>query len=470
MLEKDLTRLTIGKLASLLQEKKVSPVEITRALLERIYRLNKKVNAYITILEEQALDDAQRAEKDILTGNYKGPLHGIPIAVKDNIETKGIKTTCASKLREDHVSTYNATVIQRLQGAGAILLGKLNMQEFAIGATSANSHYGPVRNPWDLERIPGGSSGGSAAAISASLAIGTLGTDTRGSVRIPASLCGIVGLKQTYGLVSNFGVTPVSWSLDHVSPMTRTVEDAAIMLQAIVGHDPNDPTTCRVSLPDYRAAIHQDIRGIKLGVPTNFFFTNIDEEVEKAAREAIRVFKGLGASVEEVTIPNIEFVPIAGSFVSPVEAYVYHEPLLQTRAQEYQSNVRERLLSGAVILAADYVKSQQYRNLLRKEVQKILQRVDALITPSTAITAPKIGEGMITIRGQKQEVLRLLSTFTATWNLTGHPAISIPCGFASNNLPIGLQIAGRLFDEPTIIRIAHNYETNTTWHERRPTV
>ena len=468
MFEIDLSKLTIGNLSSHIQNKKVSPVEITQAILDRISRLNPKVNAYITVLEDQAMEKAKIAEKDIMEGNYKGPMHGIPVAVKDNMEAKGFKTTCASKVRENHISTFNATVVERLQQAGAILIGKLNMQEFAIGATSTDSHFGPVRNPWDTSRIPGGSSGGSAAAIGSSIAMGTLGSDTRGSGRIPASLCGIVGLKPTYGLASNYGITPVAWSLDHPAPMTGTVEDAAIMLQAIAGYDPNDPSTVDIPLPDYRAATLKDIKGLKLGLPANYFFDEIDPEVEKAVREALKVFKDLGASVEDVTIPKVEFVPVAGSFVSPAEQFTYHEDSVKNHFQDYSANVRERILTGSVMLATDYIKSQQYRNLLRRDVHKILERFDALLTPTTAATAPKIGGGTVNIGGVEKNVLKLLSLFTAPWNLTGQPAISVPCGFGPNNMPVGLQIVGRSFDEEMIIRVANAYEANTSWHEKRP--
>jgi aspartyl-tRNA(Asn)/glutamyl-tRNA(Gln) amidotransferase subunit A len=468
MYETDLSELTIAKLSSLLQNKEVSPVEITQAILERISRLNPKINVYITIFEEHAMEKAKIAEKEIINGNYKGLLHGIPVAVKDNFEVKGFKTTCASKVRENHISTFNATIINRLQQAGAILIGKLNMQEFAIGATSTDSHFGPVRNPWDTSRIPGGSSGGSAAAISSSLALGTLGSDTRGSGRIPASLCGIVGLKPTYGLASNYGITPVAWSLDHPAPMTRTVEDVAIMLQAIAGYDPNDPSTVNIGLPDYQAAMRKDIKGLKLALPVNYFFDEIEPEVEKVFKETLRVFVGLGASVEEITIPEIEFVPVAGSYISPAEQFTYHEKYIRNHFQDYSSNVRERILTGSVILATDYIKSQQYRNLLRRNVHKILERFDALLTPTTAATAPKIGGGSVKIGGREKNVLKLLSLFTAPWNLTGQPAISVACGFGPNNMPVGLQIVGRCFDEETIIRVANAYEISTSWHEKRP--
>ncbi len=464
----DLTTLSIGKLASLFQEKKVSPVEVTKAFLERIAHLNKSVNAYITVIADQALLAAENAEKAMMAGTYYGPLHGIPFAVKDIFETKGIKTTCASKLWAERISASNATVIERLQQAGAVLLGKLNMHEFAMGATSSSSYFGPVRNPWHTDHVPGGSSGGSGAAIAASLALGTLGTDTGGSVRIPASLCGIVGLKQTYGRVSRYGVITLSWSLDHAGPMTRTVEDAAIMLQAMAGYDPHDPTTSQLPVPDYRAALGQSIRGLRIGVPTNYFFEGIDPVVEQRVRQAIQVLEGLGAIVEEVTIPHIELAPTAGAIISPVEAYAYHEPLLQRQAQDYQPDVRERLLTGATILGVEYVRAQQYRNLLRQEVQKSMQRLDALITPTTPIVAPKIGEKTVSIDGVEREVLKILAHYTRPWNLTGQPAISIPCGFTEADLPIGLQIVGKAFDEATILRLAYAYEQHTSWHERRP--
>lgn len=470
MVETELTYLTIAKIGRLIQKKKISPVEVTRAFLDRISRLNKTLNAYITLSEDQALRDAKDSENAIMRGNYKGPLHGIPLAVKDNIETRDLKTTCASKLWENRVSTFNATVVDRLQEAGACLLGKLNMHEFAMGATSSHSHYGPVRNPWDTNRISGGSSGGSAASVAALLAPGALGTDTRGSVRIPSSLCGVVGLKPTYGLVSRFGVITLSWSLDHVGPVTKTVEDAAILLQAIAGYDSHDPTTIARNLPDYRAALLQGIKGIKIGIPTNFFFDHLDAEVEKAIREAIIILRELGATIEEVVIPNVEVSRFAGALISPVEAFTFHEKHLRHRSHEYQPNVRQRLLSGSLILAVDYVRAQQFRNILRHQVLKIMERIDVLLMPSVPITAPEIGKKYVFCGELKEEILNILPLHTAPWNLTGQPAISIPCGFSSNNLPIGFQIVGRPFDESKIIRVANSYEKNTPWHEKIPII
>ncbi|RMF89787.1 MAG: Asp-tRNA(Asn)/Glu-tRNA(Gln) amidotransferase subunit GatA [Nitrospinota bacterium] len=468
MTENELMQYTIGKLASLFQARALSPVEVTQALLARIDRLDKRVNAFITVLAEQALEAARDAEAAIMRGDYRGPLHGIPFAVKDIFATQGVRTTCASKVWPDRIFPVDATVIERLQQAGAVLLGKLNMHEFAMGATSTSSHYGPVRNPWDLERVPGGSSGGSAAAIAATLALGTLGTDTGGSVRIPASLCGIVGLKPTYGRVSRHGVVTLSWSLDHVGPMTRTVEDAALMLQVMAGKDPQDPTTSSLPVPDYRAALEEDLRGITLGIPTDSFFTEVDAEVESAVSDAVQLLQGLGAAVEAISLPHIELAHPVGTIISSTEAYTYHEPFLQRQVQDYQPDVRDRLLIGASLLASDYVRAQQYRNLFRREVSQVMRRVDAIVTPTTPIPAPKIGEKTVTIRGKEEEVLKILSRLTRPWNLTGQPVISLPCGFTQSGLPIGLQIVGKAFAETTILRIAHAYERHTPWHEQRP--
>jgi aspartyl-tRNA(Asn)/glutamyl-tRNA(Gln) amidotransferase subunit A len=344
------------------------------------------------------------------------------------------------------------------------------MHEFAMGATSSYSHYGPVRNPWETNRIAGGSSGGSAAAVAASLAPGTLGTDTRGSVRIPSSLCGIVGLKPTYGLVSRFGVITLSWSLDHVGPIARTVEDVAILLQVIAGYDPKDPITTARNLPDYRAAALQGVKGMKIGIPINFFFRRLDVEVEKAVKQAIDVLGKLGAKIEEVIIPNIEVSPVAGELISPVEAFAFHEKYFRQRPDAYQLNVRQRLLSGSLVLAVDYVRAQQFRNILRRQVIKLMKEKDALVMPSVPIPACEIGEEYIFCGAKKEEIISLLPLYTTPWNLTGQPAISVPCGFSSSNLPIGLQIVGRPFDESTIIRIANSYQKNTHWHEKTPII
>ncbi len=360
MKTEELAFTSIAELAPLIQKKEVSPVELTRGYLERIDRLNDEYLAYLTILRDEALAAAHTAEQEIVHGRYRGPLHGIPIALKDLFAVKGVRMTCGSKILADHIADSDATVVTRLRQAGTILLGKLNMHEFAWGGTSLNPHYGTPRNPWDRTRLPGGSSGGSAVAMAAGLALGTLGTDTGGSVRIPASLSGIVGLKPTYGRVSRFGVYPLSPSCDHVGPMVRAVADAAVLLHAIAGPDPNDPTASAAAVPDYTAALQEDLRGLRLGVPHEYFFEDVEPAVGEGVRAAIQHLSGLGATVEAVSIPSIQHVIASSTAIIAAEAYEIHARTMQTRSQDYGADVRTRLLLGACVQAAQYLRPNAF--------------------------------------------------------------------------------------------------------------
>jgi aspartyl-tRNA(Asn)/glutamyl-tRNA(Gln) amidotransferase subunit A len=468
MAAEELTQSSIAELAPRLQRREVSPVEITRAHLERIERLNPRLLAYITVLPERALAAARRAENEIGQGQYRGPLHGIPVALKDLFAIQGVRLTCGSKILAQHVADRHATVTQRLEEAGAILLGTLNMHEFAWGATSINPHYGTPRNPWDTKRIPGGSSGGSAVATRANLAMATLGSDTGGSVRVPAALSGVVGLKPTYGRVSRTGIYPLGWSLDHPGPLTRSVTDAALMLQAIAGHDPADPTTSRLPVPDYAQALTGEVRGLRVGVPRTLFFEQLEPQVAAAVEAALGTLHTLGATCVEVELPLMRYVPAASFVLLLTEAYAVHEPWLRTRAQDYGADVRMRLALGATILASHYLKAQRFRTLLCQETMQTLQRVDALVTPTTLMTAARIDEPVVRIAGQDVVVVTNLARFTRPFNLTGLPALSLPCGFTDTGLPIGLQIVGQPFDEPTVLRLAHAYEQHTPWHTWQP--
>ncbi len=455
----DLTRLSIAEAGDLLCRRALSPVELTRAYLDRITRLDRDLLAYITVLHDEALAAAGAAEREIARGRYRGPLHGIPIALKDLVLTRGLRTTCGSRILRDWVPNADATVAGRLADAGAILLGKLNLHEFAYGPTGVNPHYGTSRNPWDCHRIPGGSSSGSGVAVAAGLAAGALGTDTGGSVRIPAALCGIVGLKPTYGRVSRAGVIPLAWSLDHVGPMTRTVTDAALLLQVLAGRDPADPSTVAIPVPDYRRAMQGEVRGLRLGVPKDLFFERLDPEVRAAVLAAARSLEGLGAVVEEIPLPKIHHAGPASFAIIASEAMAYHEPYLRTRAAEYGDDVRARLTTGQFVLAHQYLKAQRARQVIRAEMDAALTRVDALLTPTTPIPAPRLEEREITVDGVTQDARWWLIRCTRPINVTGHPALSVPCGVTASGLPIGLQLVGRFFDEASLLLIGHAFES-----------
>lgn len=465
----ELCFLTISELSNLIKKKEVSPVEVMNCFLERINRLDSKINAYITLLESESIKNSQKAEKTILSGNYFSPLHGIPIAVKDLLMTRGIRTTAGSKILSDFIPKEDSTAIKRLKQAGAIIIGKTNLDEFAYSLTTENPYYGTTKNPWDIERISGGSSGGSAAAVAASLCAGSIGTDTGCSIRQPASLCGIVGLKPTYGRVSRFGVIPVAWSLDHVGPIVKCVEDSAIILNAIAGRDIKDHSSSHIPVPDYTKTLKKEIKELKLGIPKEYFLENIDHEVHEHIIIAIRVLQDLGASTTEVSFPYISYAPALTWIIVRAEAYSYHESLYGRRAEEYGPYVRENLDVGPFISANHYLKAQRIRNLLQEELLEVLKKVDVIVTPTTPTPAPKIGQQILQI-GQEEVKIGVLNRLNNPFNLSGIPAISIPCGFTSSGLPIGLQIAGRPFDEETVLRVAWNYEANSSWHKMRPQV
>jgi aspartyl-tRNA(Asn)/glutamyl-tRNA(Gln) amidotransferase subunit A len=464
----DLTTLTIAEAARQIARKELAPVELTQAALDRIFALNPQLNAFINVLGDQARAAAKAAEEEIMTGQRRGPLHGIPIALKDLCATKGVRTTAGSKILQNHVPLNDATVASRLAQAGTILLGKLHMNEFAYGPDGDNGHYGRVRNPWNLECITGGSSSGSGAAVAASLCLGALGTDTGGSIRIPSALCGIVGLKPTYGLVSRYGLTPLSWSLDHAGPMGKTAEDVALLLQAMAGYDPNDPGSAQRSVPDYTAALNGDVRNLRLGIPQEYFFEMVDPEVESAIRQAIEVVRGLGASVHRVSWPSLRYASLAALIIVLVEASAYHETWIRTRPQDYQPDVALRLKWGLLLPAPAYLKAQRLRALMCREAAQLWREVDMLMTPATMLAAPRPGETHVRIGNRQMSTREALLRPMRPFNLTGLPALSIPCGFTSTGLPIGLQIAGKPFDEATLLRVAHAYEQHTDWHRRQP--
>jgi len=468
----DLVWKSMVELARLIKAREVSPVEVVQAHLDRIASLDGRLRSYITVMSDSALAAAKAAEAAVMSGETLGPLHGVPVGLKDLYCTKGVKTTGGSRILSDWAPPEDATVVSRLAGAGAIVLGKLNMHEFAYGPEGLNPHYGSPWNPWDAvtHRICGGSSSGSGAAVAAGLCPGALGSDTGGSIRIPASLCGITGLKPTYGRVSRAGVLPLAWSLDHVGPMCRTAADCALMLGSMAGYDPRDPTTSVLPVPDYLAALTGTVKGLRIGVLRPFFMESAAAAERRAVEQAVKTLEGLGASVHEVKLDTVKLAAGASSAVIAAEAYAYHEAWIKKRPQEYGADVRERLRVGAFVSGADYVNGQRARVLMRNEVDATLARLDVLVAPTTPISATPVGVGQVEIGGEKQPVRPTLIRFTRPFNATGHPAASVPCGFTAEGLPIGLQIVGRPFDEATVLRVADAYQRATDWHARRPSL
>jgi aspartyl-tRNA(Asn)/glutamyl-tRNA(Gln) amidotransferase subunit A len=462
--------LSIAELAPLVRACRVSPVELTEAMLERIARLNPSLNAYLTVCADEARAAAARAAREIAARRCRGPLHGIPLALKDNIWTRGIRTTAGSAVLRDFVPDADATVVERLRRAGAVLLGKTNLHEFAYGVTTNNPHFGPTRNPWDRERIPGGSSGGNAAALAAGLCYGSVGSDTGGSIRIPAALCGIAGIKPTFGRVSCFGVIPLSPSLDHTGPLARTVEDLAILLRVLAGRDPRDESTVRAAVPDYAREARRPLGKVKLGWPRNFFFERADEEIVRLMEAAARQFERLGTRMEEVSLPHVGESGDAGTQIAVAEARLVHEQAgwYPARAEQYSEEVRKRLEWGAEIRATDYLHALASRQAVRADFDAAFARVDAILAPCTPIAAPRIGEKNVRLGGQDEDVRAALLRMNRPSNFTGLPALSVPCGFTRAGLPVGLQLIGRAFEEGRLLRIARAYEQATRWHLRRP--
>jgi len=466
----DLVWRSMVELGRMIATKEVSPVEVVRAYLDRVTALDGKLKAFITVCGDAALEAARAAEAELVAGRAVGPLHGVPYGPKDLYNTKGVRTTGGSKILADFVPADDATVVSRLRAAGAIVLGKLNMHEFAYGPEGLNAHYGDAVNPWDAgtHRIAGGSSSGSGVAVAAALAPAALGSDTGGSIRIPASLCGISGIKPTYGRVSRAGVLPLAWSMDHAGPMARTVADCALMLGVMAGYDPADPTTSVLPVPDYLAALTGDVKGLRVGLLRSHFTDVATPEVRDAVLAAARALERAGAVVDEVNLAEVARVSAASFAIVPTEALAYHADWLRTRAADYQPDVRERLMIGAFVTGVQYVRGQQARQLLRQEVDAALVRRDVLLAPATPIPAPVLGEKKTTLGDGESDVRSALIRFTRPFNLSGHPACSVACGFTTRGLPIGMQIVGRPFDEATVLRAADAYQRSTDWHTRHP--
>jgi aspartyl-tRNA(Asn)/glutamyl-tRNA(Gln) amidotransferase subunit A len=466
----DLTALSLSDASELVRRRKVSPVELTRACLARIEQLNPVLNAFITITGDLALAQARAAETDIQRGKWRGPLHGIPIALKDLFDTEGIKTTAGSAVYKDRVPGQDAEVVRRLKAAGAVLVGKTNMVEFAYGGNATVSYFGTVHNPWSLDRNPGGSSSGSAAAVSARLCYGALGSDTAGSVRQPASVCGVVGLKPTFGLVSNRGVIPLSWSCDHVGPLTRTVEDNALMLQVIAGYDPDDTSSVRMNVPQYQSALRRSTSPIRVGIPRDFFFDDLDPDFAVAVNNALAVMGKITAGVKEVALPSPareqESVRTA---VRAAEAYVYHREAVTRTPELYQPETLVRVRTGADVTTQAYIQGRLDLARARRVIEQIFDTVDVLVTPTTPVPPPTIAE----LSTDVSTSLRLGGPFirnTSPFNVYGIPAISVPCGFTASGLPIGVQISGPNGGEAVVLQVAAAYERATEWRKRIPAV
>jgi aspartyl-tRNA(Asn)/glutamyl-tRNA(Gln) amidotransferase subunit A len=455
----ELLALDVAALGEKIRSRQMSPVELTEAYLDRIEETDAQLHAYITVTAERARAAAKAADKEIAAGGWRGPFHGIPVALKDLCYTQGIRTTGGSKIFAEFVSEFDCTIWTRLEQAGTVLLGKLNLHEFAGGATTTNPHFGTCRNPYNLERVPGGSSGGSAAAIVARSAAATIGSDTGGSIRIPAAFCGCVGMKQTWSRVSRYGVMPLADSLDHAGPITRSVRDAALMLQVIAGHDPNDPTSSRESVPDFSSAIGRGLKGTRIGVIKQLL-NGVGGEVFSSCEAALAKLRDLGAAVEEVSIPSIEQAPAMATTIMFAEAAEFHEDWMRTRPQDYGIDVRRTLEAGMLTPAMHYVRAQRARAVVLAETLAALENRIALVAPTAAIPAPRIDVGgrALTSSGEPVNMVTAVLRFTAPFNLTGQPALALPIGLSSEGLPLSMQIIGRPFDEVNVFQLAAAYE------------
>jgi len=455
-------------IAARIRSREVSPVELTEAVIERIDALNGTLNAFITVLADDARAQAKAVEAEILVGIYRGPLHGVPVSIKDLFATKGIRTTAGSRVLANWVPDEDATVVDRLREAGAVLVGKNNMLEFAYA--SVHPDYGPTLNPWDLTRSTSGSSSGSSAAVAAGMGYGSVGTDTGGSIRLPAAYCGIVGLKPTYGRVSRHGVVPVSWSCDHVGPMTRTVADCAAMLGVIAGEDERDATSGRVPVPDYQSFLGADIKGRRIAICDAYLRKSVDSSVQILVETAIRQLEALGATVEEIELPPpSEAVPALLGILTP-EATAFHLRWLQERPEDYTPAVRERLELGAITPALSYLQAQRVRQRIVNEMRSALRGFDVVAMPTAPTAATLLETDLVTSAEADPDLLAALINFTGPFDLTGFPAISIPCGFTENGLPVGLQLVAHPYAETTLFNVAQAYESSTDWHRRKPPV
>lgn len=481
----ELHTLGIDELRALLDRREVQVSDVVSSVFKRIDAVEDRVRAFVTLTRDRAFEMAVEAQRKI-DNNLSTPLLGIPLAIKDNMCTRGIRTTCSSNILSQFIPPYESTVTSRLAEGGYILIGKTNLDEFAMGSSTENSGFHTTRNPWDLERIPGGSSGGSTAAVAADECIAALGSDTGGSIRQPASLCGVVGLKPTYGRVSRYGLVAFASSLDQIGPITKNVRDAALLMNVIAGHDPCDSTSAPVNVPDFTAVLGHDIKGLKIGVPKEYFIKGMDEDVERSLREALRQLESLGGILFEVSLPHTDYAVAtyyllatseASSNLARYDGVKYGlrqtgKDLLDmyknTRAKGFGSEVKRRIMLGTYALSSGYYdayykKAQQVRTLIKRDFEEAFRKVDVIATPTAPTPAFKVGE-----KADDPLQMYLSDIFTISVNLAGVPGISIPCGFTHNGLPIGMQLIGRHFDEETILRVAFAYEQSTEWHKRKP--
>ncbi|MCC3358210.1 amidase [Bacillus sp. REN16] len=466
-MSRELVSKSVEELAPLLENRDVSSVELTKAVLDHAEAVNEEINAYVSFTRKQAVEAAEKADMEIASGNYRGMYHGIPMAVKDNLYFKDEVTTMSSKIHGEFVSSYDATIIAKMKEAGIVFTGKLNMHEYAWGITNNSPHFGPVKNPWNLNKIPGGSSGGSGAAVAADMTVATLGTDTAGSIRIPSSACGIVGLKPTHGRVSKYGCFPLAWTLDHIGPMTKTVKDAAGLLEVIAGYDTNDPTTINVPVGNYTEQLTGDMKDVVIGINEEYFFKNVDSDVERLVRQGIQSLVEQGAKVEEVKIPALKYAEYVELVTSLSEASAIHHRDLLTRPDDFGDDIRMLFELGELFTAVDYLQAQQLRRQLKLEFQKAFSKVDVLIAPTLPIVGPDIGDDFADLNGEKVDLIENIIRFTGPSNLTGLPALTVPCGF-KNDLPVGLQIIGPAFNEGRVLNVGYAIEKTNPLRGRKP--
>ncbi|MCG7439400.1 amidase [Corynebacterium freneyi] len=463
---KELLQKTTTEVAELIERKEVSPVELAQSLLDHAHSLNNSVNAYVSFRDEEALREAKNAEEEIARGNYRGPLHGIPMAIKDNLYVGGEVTTMASKIHGDFVSEDDASVVTKLREAGAVLTGKLNMHEYAWGIDNNSPHFGAVHNPWNPDKVPGGSSGGSGAAVAADMSFTTLGTDTAGSIRIPSAACGLVGLKPTHGRVAKYGCFPLAWSLDHIGPMSKSVADAAVTLQAIAGYDHRDPTSVNIPVEDYSAGLGGDPRDVVIGVEEEYFFRDVDSPIEELVRKQIDDLVSRGAKLKKVSIPTLAYSEWAELATSLSEASAIHHRDLQTRPDDFGADIRFLFELGELFSSVDYLQAQQVRRQIKQEFAAALDDVDVIIAPTLPVMAPDIGSAVAKLNGRDVDLIDNFIRFTGPSNLTGLPALTVPVGL-NEGLPVGLQIIGRAFDEATVLKVGSQIEATDPMEGRR---
>ena len=472
-----LEELTIAEVARRIRKKEISPVELTEAYFERIESLNPPLHAYLTLTADQALAAARTAEKEIRRGKYRGPLHGIPFSIKDNLAIQGVRTTAGSKILAEWVPDFDATAVTRLRESGAVILGKTHMHEWAKGSHGINPFYGTTHNPWDLKRVPGGSSGGSAVAVAASLCMASIGTDSAGSIRNPASLCGVVGLKPTYGRISTFGGVPGTGghSTNHFGIIAKTVEDCALVLQAIAGHDPKDALSSDAPVPRYSRCIGKGLKGMSVGLLRGYFDDAVVDEVRSALNDAAGTFKSLGVKVDEVSIPHLDLVPAVQTATSRSESTTDHDIYLRTRPRDYSPGLLYSQIAGLLIPASVFVQAQRVRRLICQEFEQALEKVGVIIAPAVPVPAPTIEEcrnGYLERNGRRIPLQdargNYLMLCTIPFNVTGLPSITVPCGFTAAGLPVGMQVVGGPFQEEMVFQVAHAYERAAGWYRRRP--